>query len=150
MTEQTSDELVVGPVDYIVIEFANGRQLDGTALPLLLDLVDRDIIRVYDLAFVRKGEDGNVEGVEIADLDFGDDLDTELFAAAASGMIGAPDLEDIGAVLEPGTVAAILIYENHWAAPFATALRRNGADLVASGRIAAEDVLAAIDAAEGK
>lgn len=150
MTEQTSDELVVGPVDYIVIEFAKDRQLDGTALPLLLDLVEREIIRVYDLAFVRKGEDGSVEGVEIADLDFGDGLDTELFAAAASGMIGAPDLEDIGAVLEPGTVAAILIYENHWAAPFATALRRNGADLVASGRIAAEDVLAAIDAAEGK
>ncbi|MGV9711418.1 DUF6325 family protein [Gordonia sp. NPDC003424] len=150
MTEQTSDELVVGPVDYIVIEFAKDRELDGTALPLLVDLVERDIIRVLDLAFVRKGEDGSIAGVEITDLDFGDSLDAALFAEAASGLLDAPDIEEVGSVLEPGTVAGILVYENHWAAPFATALRRNGAELVASGRIAAEDVLAAIDAAEGK
>ncbi|MFW0793554.1 DUF6325 family protein [Gordonia sp. CPCC 205515] len=150
MTEQTSDELVVGPVDYIVVEFAKDRELDGTAFPLLVDLVDRGIIRVLDLEFVRKDDDGSVVGVEIAELGFGGDLDVALFAEAATGLLDAPDIEEVGSVLEPGTVAAVLVYENHWAAPFATALRRNGAELVASGRIAAEDVLAALDAAEGK
>ncbi len=136
----------MGPVDYILVEWP-GRQPTGEALPHLVDLVDRGLIRVLDLTFITKGEDGSVAAVEIADLG-GEVAEIAVFEGAASGLIHDDDVAQAGEVLEPGTSAALLVYENAWAAPFAAAVRRSGGQLVASGRIPAEDFLAALDAAE--
>jgi hypothetical protein len=144
VTELDFDDL--GPVDYLVVEFPVDRTPDGSALPLLLDLVERDVIRVLDLTFVRRRLDGSVVGVAIEDFSLDGGLDVTLFAEANSGLIDRTDLEDAATVLEPGCSGAILIYENRWAAPFASALRRNGAQLVASGRIHTQAIAASLDA----
>jgi hypothetical protein len=136
----------IGPIDYLVVEFPPDSQPDGSALPLLLDLVDAGIIRVLDLAFVRKDADGSIAGIDIADLGLSGDLDVTVFAAASSGLIGDDDIADAGAVLEPGASAAVLVYENTWAAPFAAALRRSGAQLVANGRIPVQALIDSLDA----
>ncbi|WP_454048467.1 DUF6325 family protein [Cellulomonas sp. Marseille-Q8402] len=149
--ETTTDELNVlemGPVDYIVIEFPENR-LDGTAFPLLLDLVERGVVRVLDLAFVAKAEDGTVAGLELRDLDATGDFDLTVLEGASSGLLGDDDLAEAAGALAPGTAAGVLVYENTWAAPFATALRRGGGQLVASGRIPVQALIAALDAAEG-
>ncbi len=135
----------MGPVDYILVEWP-GRQPNGQAMPHLVDLVDRGLIRIIDLTFITKDEDGNVAGLELADL--GDVAELAIFEGASSGLIDDDDVAAAAAVLEPGTSAALLVYENAWAAPFAAAVRRSGGELVASGRIPVEDLLAALDAAE--
>lgn len=140
------DEL--GPIDYLVIEFPADRQPDGSALPLLVDLVDRGLIRILDLAFVRRDVDGSIAGVDISDVGLTGDFDVTLFAGASSGLLDSDDLAEAGAALEPGCSAAVLVYENTWAAPFAAQLRRNGAQLVASGRIPVQAILATLDALE--
>ncbi|SFE35419.1 hypothetical protein SAMN02787118_101423 [Streptomyces mirabilis] len=143
-----SDEFAeMGPIDYVVVEFP-GNRMTGEGLPLLVDLVDRGVIRILDLMFVRKEEDGSVVGMEIADFTGDGALDLAVFEGASSGLLGEDDIEEAGSALEPGNSAGILVYENLWAAPFATALRRGGAQLVASGRIPVPAVLAALDATE--
>lgn len=137
----------MGPIDYVVIEFP-GNRMTGEAFPLLLDLVDRGLIRVLDLTFVRKDEDGSIAGLEIADLTAEALGELEVFQGASSGLLGEDDLEDAAAVLEPGSSAAVLVYENLWAAPLAVAVRRGGGRLVASGRIPVQAVLASLDAGE--
>ena len=144
MNDVDIDQL--GPIDYLVIEFPADRPPDGSALPHLLDLVDRGIIRVLDLAFARRELDGSVVGIELADLGMTGEIDVSVFAGAATGLLDADDLAEAGSVLEPGCSAAVLVYENTWAAPFATALRRNGAQLVADGRIPVQEILASLDA----
>ena len=141
----TLDE--TGPIDYLVVEFP-GSGMTGEGFPILVDLVERGIIRILDLVFVTKRDDGSVAGIAIADLDHDGKLDLAVFEGASSGLIGEDDLDEVGAILEPGSSAGILVYENVWAAPFAAALRRGGAQLVASGRIPVQAVLAALDAAE--
>ena len=139
-------EIEMGPIDYLLVEWP-GRQPNGEVAPHLVDLVDRGVIRILDLAFVAKDEDGSVAGLELADLGDGA-AELEVFAGASSGLLGEDDLEQAAGALEPGTSAALLVYENTWAAPFAAAVRRSGGQLVASGRIPVDDVLAALDAAE--
>jgi uncharacterized membrane protein len=136
----------VGPIDYVLIEWP-GRQPNGEVAPHLVDLVDRGVIRILDVAFITKGEDGSVAGIELADLGDGAG-ELSIFEGASSGLISDDDLGEAAGALEPGTSAALLIFENSWAAPFVAAVRRTGGQLVASGRIPAEDVLAALDAAE--
>ena len=136
----------MGPIDYIVVEWP-GKQPTGEAAPLLVDLVDRGLIRILDLAFIAKGDDGSVAGVEISDL--GDQVEElKVFEGASSGLLGDDDVAAAGEALEPGTSAALLVYENVWAAPFATAVRKSGGQLVASGRIPVQAIVAALDAAE--
>jgi len=142
-----SDLDTMGPIDYLVVEFP-GNKMTGEGLPLLVDLVDRGIIRILDLLFVRKELDGSVTGLAIADLDHDGQLDLAVFEGASSGLLGADEVEDAGSVLQPGSSAGILVYENLWAAPFAMALRRGGGQLVASGRIPIQAALAALDAAD--
>jgi hypothetical protein len=143
MNDHDIDEL--GPIDYLVVEFPADRQPDGSAFPLLVDLVDRGIIRVLDLAFIRRELDGSVVGIDVTDAGLTGDFDVTVFATAASGLLDDEDRFEAGAVLEPGCTAAVLVYENTWAAPFATALRRNGAQLVSNGRIPVQAILAALD-----
>ena len=146
MEQGSLDELEMGPIDYLVIEWPD-RQPTGTAAPLLVDLVDRGLIRLLDLAFIAKGEDGSVTRMEIADL--GEEVEEfAVFVGANSGLLGDEDTDEAAAALEPGTSAALLVYENLWAAPFATAVRRSGGQLVASGRIPVQAMIAALDAAE--
>jgi uncharacterized membrane protein len=142
-TEEVSE---MGPIDYILVEWP-GRQPTGEAMPHLVDLVDRGLIRILDLTFITKGEDGSVAAVEIADLG-GEVPEVAVFEGASSGLIDDDDVAQAGDALEPGTSAALLVYENTWAGPFAAAVRRSGGQLVASGRIPVQDLLAALDAAE--
>jgi hypothetical protein len=137
----------MGPIDYLVVEFP-GSRMTGEGLPLLVDLVDRGIIRILDLVFVKKELDGSVRGLAIADLDSDGQLDLAVFEGASSGLLDQEDLDEAGRVLEPGSSAGLLVYENRWAAPFAKALRKGGGQLVANGRIPVQALLAALDATE--
>jgi len=141
------DESVeMGPIDYLLVEWP-GRQPNGEVAPHLIDLVERGLIRILDLALIAKDEDGTVAGIEIEDLGDGG-AELSVFEGASSGLISDDDLGEAGAALEPGTSAALLVFENTWAAPFAAAVRRSGGQLVASGRIPVEAIEAALDAAE--
>jgi hypothetical protein len=136
----------MGPIDYIVLEWP-AQQPNGEVAPLIIDLVDRGIIRVLDIAFLAKGEDGSVAALDLSTLN-GDGGGFEEFEGASSGLLGDEDLEEAAAALEPGTSAAILVWENRWAAPVAVAVRKSGGQLVASGRIPVQAILASLDAVE--
>jgi hypothetical protein len=144
MSEQSEG---VGPVDYLIVEFP-GSRMTGEGLPLLVDLVERGIIRILDFVFVKKELDGSIVGLTFSDFDRDGARDLSVFEGVSSGLLGDDDINEAGAVLEPGNSAGILVYENAWAAPLVGALRRSGAELVASGRIPADVVMAAVDAFE--
>ncbi|MEE1748651.1 MULTISPECIES: DUF6325 family protein [unclassified Streptomyces] len=144
MSSETDE---TGPIDYLVVEFP-GNRMTGEGLPLLVDLVDRGIIRILDLVFVRKDEDGTVAGVELSELTGDGHDELAVFEGVSSGLLGRDDIDEVSAVLEPGSAAGIVIYENAWAGPFAAALRRSGGRLVAGGRIPVQELLASLDAAE--
>ena len=137
----------MGPIDYLVLEFP-GNKMTGEAFPLLVDLVDRGLIRILDLVFIRRETDGSVVGLELSDVDGDGTLDLSVFQGATSGLLDEDDIQEAGDVLEPGSSAGILVYENVWAAPFASAVRRSGGQLVASGRIPVQAMLAALDGDE--
>ena len=143
MTDESVLEM--GPIDYIVLEWP-GRQPKGDAVPLIIDLVERGIIRVLDIALMVKGDDGSVAAVDLGDLD--EDSGFGVFEGATTGLISQEDLEEAATALNPGTSAAVLVWENVWAAPVAVALRRSGGQLVASGRIEIQAVLAALELLE--
>jgi hypothetical protein len=137
-----TDLTEMGPIDYVVLEWPRERTAPDVA-PLIVDAVDRGIIRILDIALIAKEDDGIVTALDLGGLEpFG------VFEGASTGLIGKEDLEAAGEVLEPGTAAAVLIWENSWAAPIAVALRRSGAQLVASGRLPVQGILAALDAIE--
>ena len=147
MTDEDVDEL--GPVDYLVVEFPASRaNFSGEMAAELTALVDRGLVRVLDLLFLKKDADGTVEGFE--SHEFGDDELGELRALEdeLALLLAEEDVEAIGAALEPGSIAAVLVYENVWAAPFGSAVRRSGGQLVASGRIPIQELAAAIEADE--
>ena len=138
---------VMGPVGYLIVEFP-GSKMTGEGLPILVDLVERGVIRILDLIFITKADDGSVSVAEVRDFDGDGTLDLAVFEGASSGLLGESDIAEGGAVLEKGSSGAVLIYENRWAAPFAAALRRGGAELVAAGFIPQEDLLESLAAAE--
>ena len=133
----------MGPIDFMCFEFPHRRE-PGSGLRMLLDLVDRGIIRVLDLAFVRKEMDGSVRRIGIAELG----PDFAAFDGASSGLLDNEDLQSAADVIDYDSAAALLVYENHWAAPIATTLRREGGQLVAADRLPVQAVLAALDATE--
>jgi hypothetical protein len=138
----------IGPIDIVVIAYPAGAPMTGEAAPLLLDLVDRGIIRVLDAMFVTKGEDGTFSGFEARDLDDKGVGDLKVFEGASSGLLGEADVATAAEGIEPGTAAVMIVYENRWAAPFAAAVRRNGGVVVENQRIPVQDVIDALDAAE--
>ena len=141
-------ETELGPVDYLIVEWPAGKQPNGEGLKLLADYTDSGLINVLDLVFVQKGEDGTVSALGLMDIDGDGALDLIGFEDASSGLLGQDDYDEAGGVLEPGASAAILIYENRWARPFVAAVKGSGAQLVASGRIAASDLADAVEALE--
>jgi hypothetical protein len=145
MTEQQLEEM--GPIDYMVLEWQGELPAAGEVQPLLLELVARGVVRILDIAFLTKDEDGSVSALEVGDLKQAAAAFAE-FQGASSGLLGFDDLEEAAAALDPGTSAAVLVWENRWAAPVAAALRRSGGQLVASGRIPVQAVLAALDEVE--
>jgi len=143
MAEANIDEL--GPVDYLVVEFPPGvSHFTGEMAAELAALVEAGTIRILDLVVLVKDEDGNIEGIEIEDLDQVDELraaETEL-----SEILAAEDVANLAAAMEPGTTAGVLVWENSWAAPFASAARRSGGQLIANGRIPIQAILASLEA----
>jgi hypothetical protein len=140
---------VMGPVGYLVVEFP-GNKMTGEGFAELVDLVDRGLIRVIDLAFVIKSDDGTVQAVDIRDIDGDGELDLAVFEGASSGLIDDADINESGGVIAPGSAAALLVYENRWAAKFTAAVRRSGGELAAAGIIPQDAILAALDATETK
>ena len=140
-------DVELGPVDYVVVAFPAGQaNFSGEMASELRSLMDSNTVRVLDLLLVTKDVDGFVEASELRDAD--DSEVGELRAAEAdlAVLLAASDVDEIGQVLEPGSSAAVLVWENTWAAPFGVAVRRSGGQLVASGRIPTQAILAAMDA----
>ncbi len=143
----TQDSAAMGPVSYLVVEFP-GNKMTGEGLAALVDLVDLGIVRVLDLVFVMRDTDGSITAMELRDIDGDGELDLTVFEGASSGLLDSSDLEQAGSVLEEGASAAILVFENSWAIPFMRGIRNGGAEVVAAGYIPADDLVAALDAAE--
>jgi hypothetical protein len=137
---------VHGPIDFVLIEFARDN-LTGEAGPALLDLVERGVVRLLDLMVISKAEDGAVEALELTDP-AGPGAGFSYFAGARSGLIGNDDMSEAAEAMRPGTVAALIVYENSWAVPFVGAVLNSGGELIASARIPAPEVMAALDALE--
>ena len=145
MADEQLEEM--GPIDYIVLEWSGDQPVTGEVMPLLLDLVDRGLIRILDLAFLVKAEDGSVAALDFAEV-AAKDAGLAEFEGASSGLLSQEDIEEAANALEPNTVAGVLVWENRWAAPVAVALRRSGGQLVASGRIPIQALIASLDAIE--
>ena len=143
MSETSLDEL--GPVDYVVVEFPAGESsFNGEMVDELIKLVDAGTIRIIDILVLVKDADGGVEAMELADLDELGPL--QVLEAELAELLAEEDVENLAAAMDPGSVAGVLIYENVWAAPFASAARRSGGQLIANGRIPIQAIIAAVEA----
>ena len=134
-----------GPIDFVLLEFPRD-QLTGEAAPALMDLVERGLIRLYDLMVISKDSDGSVEALELTDPTGVGGF--SYFAGAQSGLLGDDDLQEASAAMEPNTVAALIVFENTWAVPLVTAVRDSGGEVVASARIPASVVMEALESFE--
>jgi hypothetical protein len=145
---QTSEADEIGPIDIVVIAYPPDAPMTGEAASLLLDLVERGIVRVLDVMFVVKEADGTFSGFDATDLDSHGVGGFAVFEGASSGLLGDDDVATAAAAIEPGTAAVMIVYENRWAAPFAAAVRRNGGVVIENQRIPVADVLDALDAVD--
>jgi hypothetical protein len=143
MTDRTLDEL--GPVDYLVVEFpAGASNFTGEMMTELVELVESGTIRLIDVLILTKGEDGSVDAMELSDVDELGPL--QAIEAELAELLAADDVEQLAAAMDPGSTAGVLIWENLWAAPFASAARRSGGQLIANGRIPIQAILASVEA----
>jgi hypothetical protein len=143
MTEESLDEL--GPVDFVIVEFpAGAANFTGEMIQELLALVDSGTIRLIDLIVLVKNDDGSIDAMELEDL--GDLGELRQLEAELAELLAEEDLENLAAAMDPGSTAGVVVYENLWAAPFASAARRAGGQLIANGRIPMQAILAAIEA----
>jgi len=147
MTDSEMTDYDVGPIDYLAVEFP-GAKLNGAALQELLALVEQGVIRILDLRVAKVDHDGSVTAVAITDLDGDGTLDLAVFHGVESGLLDDDDVERSAALVAPGNAVGLLVYENTWAGPFVSALRRADAEVVATGRIPATEVIAALDRLE--
>jgi hypothetical protein len=142
-----TEQEVHGPIDVLVLA-THEDKMTGEAASALLDLVERGIVRIYDLMVVRKDEDGTYSGIDLTDVTSEDIGGFTAFAGARSGLLGEDDLAEAADAVEPGTVAVLIVYENSWAIPFVAAARRAGAEVVAAARIPADVVNEVLDELE--
>jgi len=144
MTDTTD---VLGPVDWVVVEFpADKANFSGEMAQELKRLVERELIRILDLVFIRKNEDGSVDVDELSDVPEGAAGELLAHESALAMLLAEDDIVSVGEALEPGSIAAMLVYENSWAGPFAASVRRSGGQLIDNGRIPTQALLAAIEA----
>jgi Family of unknown function (DUF6325) len=143
---QSDEPNAMGPISYLIVEFP-GSKMTGEGFPILLDLVDRGLIRILDLRFVRRAMDGSIRALELRDIDRDGQFDLAKFEGASSGLLDDTDIADARSVIEPGS-AGILIFESRWATPFTQALRRGDAELVAAGYIPQDTIAASLDATD--
>jgi hypothetical protein len=137
---------VMGPISYLIVEFP-GNKMTGESLPALLDLVDKGLIRILDLEFITRHDDGSVEALSLRELDTGE-FDVSVFEGVSSGLLDQSDYDDAKDAISPGASAGILLFENRWAAHFVQTLRDSEAQLVAAGYIPLADIAASLDATE--
>jgi hypothetical protein len=145
MTAAEDLDIELGPVDYLVIEFP-GSKFKGEIAPALADLVDRKLVRVLDLLMITKSADGSIDAAEISDLEEAEIGGLRAHEAELAMLLSEDDVTAVAAAMDPGSTAGVLVYENLWAIPFANACRRAGGQLIASGRIPIQAILAAIEA----
>ena len=143
--DDVSDLDELGPVDWIVVEFP-GSRFNGKIAPALSDLVERDLIRILDLLVLKKNSDGSIEAFELSDLDESELGGLRSYEGQLAMLLSEDDVTAVAAAVEPGSTAALLVWENRWAAPFGSAVRHAGGQLVASGRIPVQALLAAVEA----
>jgi Family of unknown function (DUF6325) len=145
MTDINVDE--IGPVDYLVVGFpADKANFSGAMASELKKLIDSNTIRVLDLVMLMKAEDGSVEASELRDADDSQVGELRALERDLAILLAEEDVEEIGAALEPGSAAAVLVWENSWAAPFGSAVRTSGGELLANGRIPTQALIAAVEA----
>jgi uncharacterized membrane protein len=144
--EAHNGDLELGPIDIVVIAYPANAPMTGEAVDVLMDLVERGIVRVLDVLFVIKNDDGTVSGFEARDLSAESVGDLTLFEGASSGLLGDEDMQTAGEAIEPGSAAVMILYENRWAAPFVAAVRRNGGVPVAFERVRADDIANLVEA----
>jgi hypothetical protein len=142
---ESTGGIEVGPVDVVVIEFADAK-FSGEGMPILLDLVAKGVIRIIDAAAIKANDDGSFVSLSVQDLD-AEGGEWELITGWSEGVLGQEDFDTVGAILQPGAAAAIIMYENSWAGPFAAAMLRAGGQVVAFDRIPVTEVIAAMEAA---
>jgi hypothetical protein len=142
------DQDEFGPIDVVVIGYPAGAPMTGEGIPILLDLVDRGIVRVLDALFVRKEADGTFAGFDMAHVDQETAGDLTVFAGATSGLLDDDDVATAAAAIEPGAGALLLVYENRWAAHFIAAVRRNGGQPLGFQRVGVQQLIDALDASE--
>ena len=143
----TDDDDVLGPISYLIVEFP-GNKMTGAGFEELLGLVERGVIRVLDLQFVSRGDDGSIVAVELSDLDVDGEFDVAVFEGVSSGLLDESDLDDAKEAIAPGSSAGILIFENRWATRFVQGLRAGSAELVAAGYIPHAELAASLDATD--
>ena len=144
----TDEAETMGPISYLVVEFP-GDKMTGEGFAHLIDLVDRGVIRILDLMFVTRDMDGSTRALELRDIDHDGQFDLAIFEGASSGLLDESDLVDAGSVIEPGSSAGVLLFENRWAAPFIQALRHSDAQLVAAGYVPQDAIVASLNATDG-
>ena len=142
-THVTDSIREMGPIDWLLIEF--DQPLTGQAAPPLLDLIDRGLIRILDIMFIRKLSDGSIQAIEISDMPGDEAAHVQVFDGLATGLLGDEDLSAAGEALEVDTRAIMIVFENTWAAPFAVAVREAGGLIVDQGRIPIQSIVAALD-----
>lgn len=139
-------EEMLGPVDYLVVEFpAEKANFSGEMAAELTSLVERGLVRVLDLVLLEKNEDGSIEVAELSDADEATVGKLLSLEGDLAMLLAAEDVEKFSEIIEPGSIAAVLVYENRWAAPFGASVRRSGGQLVANGRIPTQALLAAME-----
>lgn len=146
MQQSTDGELALGPVDIAVIGYPADAPRTGEAIPIFVELVKQGIIRVFDVKGIRKESDGSFSGFDVTDAQESGAPDLIAFEGAQTGMIGEDDLRVAVEAMEPGTVAVMIVFENRWAAPFVSAVHRNGGRLLAYERVSAQDLIDAVQA----
>lgn len=145
LTKQVADDVdELGPVDWIVVEFP-GSRFNGEIAPVLVDLVERGLVRILDVLLMKKEEDGSLDFYEIADLEDSEVGALRAYETALATLLSEEDVAAAAEAVEPGSSAALLVWENSWAAPFGSAVRHAGGQLVASGRIPIQALLAALE-----
>jgi hypothetical protein len=144
---QTAPDDELGPIDFLAIEFP-GAHISAPGFEQLLSLADQGVIDILDLEFVGKDPAGNASKLDIGELTNPDGVDLSAWAGASSGLLDRTDVDEIAAKIEPGSVAAVIVYENRWVLSLVNTWRRDGARFIADGGISASDVVAALDATE--